>query len=123
MCRQWSTRYECPPRQAPTLNWLIASVKYVYRRLVQNLARTDSDGLNLDTILNVGIGSIVGILMRKNILVAEGVDEGSAAYAKRDQYWSQYNEYQSNVAESRWYIWSRREDIPVPEAPQTIKQN
>lgn len=47
--------------------------------------RTNGDGLNLDTILNVSIGGIVGILMREHILVAECVDEGGSAWRERCQ--------------------------------------
>lgn len=46
--------------------------------------RTDSDRLDLDTFLNVGIGGIVVILMRKDILVAERVDKGGATFRHRD---------------------------------------
>jgi hypothetical protein len=41
--------------------------------------RTDGDGRNLDAILNVGVRSIVGILVLQNTLAAKSVDEGSTA--------------------------------------------
>lgn len=43
-------------------------------------SRTDGDRLDLDTILDMGVGRIVGVLVRKDILVAEGVDEGGTAF-------------------------------------------
>lgn len=44
------------------------------------LRRTNSDGLNLDAIFDVGFGCIVGLLMLEDILAAEGVDKGGSAY-------------------------------------------
>ena len=38
-------------------------------------ARTDGDGLDLNTILDVGIASFISILMFQNTFTAEGVDE------------------------------------------------
>ena len=49
------------------------------------MLRTNGDGLDLDTILNVSIGGIVGILMREHILVAECVDEGGSACRERER--------------------------------------
>lgn len=36
---------------------------------------TDSHGLDTDTLLKVGIGSIVGILALQNLLATESVDK------------------------------------------------
>jgi hypothetical protein len=40
---------------------------------------TDSDGLDLDTLLGGRVRDVVGVLVLQNILAAEGVDEGCAA--------------------------------------------
>jgi hypothetical protein len=39
---------------------------------------TDGDGLDADTLLDVSVFSIVGILALQNLLAAESVDEGCA---------------------------------------------
>lgn len=43
-------------------------------------SRTNRKGLDLDALLNVRVGSIVGFLMLENRLAAERVDEGGSAY-------------------------------------------
>ncbi|KAI6748223.1 hypothetical protein HG531_008765 [Fusarium graminearum] len=63
------------------------------------VAPTNSDGLDLNTILNVRAASIIGLLVLKHALSAESVDKGGTAYS------------------------SPRGNVPVPEAPQTIRQN
>lgn len=40
--------------------------------------RTDSDGLYPDTLLHMGIGRVVRVLVVQDILAAEGIDKGSA---------------------------------------------
>lgn len=45
--------------------------------------RTNSDGLDLDTILNVGRVGVVALLVSEDTLIAEGVDEGSSACRTR----------------------------------------
>lgn len=40
---------------------------------------TNGDGFDLDTLLNVSIGGIIGILTLQDLLVAQGVDECSSA--------------------------------------------
>lgn len=40
---------------------------------------TNGVGLDLDTILNVGAGRVVGVLMSEDGLAAQRVDEGSSA--------------------------------------------
>jgi hypothetical protein len=40
---------------------------------------TDRNRLDADTLLNMCVGSIIGILAFKNLLSTEGVNEGSAA--------------------------------------------
>lgn len=42
-------------------------------------SRTNRKGLDLDALLNVRVGSIVGFLMLENRLAAERVDEGGSA--------------------------------------------
>ncbi len=44
--------------------------------------RTDGDGLNLDALLNMGGGSVVGLLVAEDGLAAESVDEGGATWRK-----------------------------------------
>jgi hypothetical protein len=41
--------------------------------------RTDGDGLDLDTVFDVSIVGIIGILVLEDVLAAEGVDKGSTA--------------------------------------------
>lgn len=74
---------------------------------------TDSDGFDADTLLEVGIGSIIGILALQNLLAAERVDEGCAS-----------------CSTSKWIVSLGTieremdfESVPVPLAPHTIKQN
>jgi hypothetical protein len=43
---------------------------------------TDGNGLNTDTLLEVSVGSIVGILALQNLLSAESVDESCASCEK-----------------------------------------
>jgi hypothetical protein len=43
-----------------------------------DLELTNGDGLNADTLLDVSIGSIIGILALQNLLAAESVDKGCA---------------------------------------------
>lgn len=42
-------------------------------------SRTDGKRLNLDALLNMRVGCIVGFLMLENRLAAERVDEGGPA--------------------------------------------
>lgn len=44
--------------------------------------RTDCDGLNLDAVLDVGIVGIIGVLVLEDVLTAEGVDKGGAAWVR-----------------------------------------
>lgn len=39
--------------------------------------RTDCDGLDLDTVFDVGIMGVIRILVLENVLAAKGVDKGS----------------------------------------------
>ena len=72
--------------------------------------RTDSDRLDLNSLLNMSAGSIVRALMGKDSLAAERVDKGGTACRT------------SRLGGAlREDCMSR--DVPVPEAPQTIKQN
>ena len=41
--------------------------------------RTDGDGLDLDALLNMSGGGVVGLLVAEDGLAAEGVDEGGAS--------------------------------------------
>jgi hypothetical protein len=43
---------------------------------------TDGNGLNTDTLLEVSVGSIVGILALQNLLSAESVDKSCASCEK-----------------------------------------
>lgn len=77
--------------------------------------RTDGNGLDLDTLLDVGGSRVVGLLVSKHGLAAQGINEGGTAWtgivggqSKRNPPTKQYR---------------RRRDSPVPEAPQTIRQN
>lgn len=71
----------------------------------QRTLRTNGDGLDFDAILDVGHGGVVGVLVVEDALAAEGVDEGCAAW--RDERWA----------------FAETSNIPVPEAPHTIRQN
>lgn len=75
--------------------------------------RTDGDGLDLDTLLDMRSRRVVGLLVGEHRLAAERVDEGGPAYKQS--------------AISTCAMPNRRPgrgcDSPVPEAPQTIKQN
>lgn len=42
--------------------------------------RTNGVGLDLDSILDVGAGRVVGFLVAEHAFPAKGVDEGSSAY-------------------------------------------
>ena len=44
------------------------------------MKRTNCDGLDLDTLLDVGGRGIIGVLVGKNFFAAEGVDEGGTAW-------------------------------------------
>lgn len=48
--------------------------------------RTDGDGLDLNALLNVGGGGIVGVLVREHGLATECVDEGGPACDKRSSH-------------------------------------
>jgi hypothetical protein len=43
---------------------------------------TDGNGLNADTLLEVSVGSIVGVLALQNLLSTESVDESCASCEK-----------------------------------------
>lgn len=45
----------------------------------RQFVRTNSVGLDLDSILNVGAGGVVGVLVSEDGLAAQRVDEGSSA--------------------------------------------
>lgn len=45
---------------------------------------TDSHGLDADTLLKVGIGSIIGILALQDLLSAESVDKSCAACRRKE---------------------------------------
>ena len=72
--------------------------------------RTDGDGLDLDALLNMSGGSVVGLLVAEDGFAAEGVDEGGASC-------------RSNQRPGQTELQGRYSDSPVPEAPQTIRQN
>lgn len=74
--------------------------------------RTNGDRLDPDTLLDVGAGRVVRVLVRENGLAAEGVDEGGPAWGGR----------MSDRATETGEMW-RHGRVPVPEAPQTIRQN
>jgi hypothetical protein len=42
--------------------------------------RTNSDRLDLDTLLDVGVSHVISILVLEDILAAESVDKGRASY-------------------------------------------
>jgi len=44
---------------------------------------TDGDGLNLDALLDVGGGGVIGFLVGEDALAAERVDEGGPACLRR----------------------------------------
>lgn len=53
----------------------------MYTRALQILkTRTDSDGLDLDAILNMRAARIIGLLVIEYGLSAESVDKGGSAY-------------------------------------------
>lgn len=73
--------------------------------------RTDGDGLDLDALLDVSGGRVVRLLMAENGFAAEGVDEGGPAW-------------RGNRHQHGWLCRNAGTcDSPVPEAPQTIRQN
>jgi hypothetical protein len=85
------------------------------------MIRTNGDGLDLDAILDVGTIGIVRLLVRQDALAAEGVDEGGSACSAKV--------YQLPAAIACGWIHPqcipgrRGDDLPVPDAPHTIKQN
>lgn len=79
-CRQLSARCECPPHPAPAL----VCVSSAHSRYSVNLApafksHTDSNGLDFEAIFDVGIASIIGVLVLQDALAAKGVDKGCTA--------------------------------------------
>jgi hypothetical protein len=77
------------------------------------ILRTDGDGLDLDAFLDMGSAGVVGLLVRENGLAAESVDEGGPACRSK----------QRLVGGCAVLRGSAGIDSPVPEAPQTIRQN
>ena len=43
--------------------------------------RTNGDGLDLDTILDMGIARVIGILVLQDALAAQGIDKRRPAYS------------------------------------------
>jgi hypothetical protein len=72
---------------------------------------TDSNGLDADALLEVGIGGIVSILALQDLLATESVDKSCAAY------------HPKKFRQSLFMIQGIGFHIPVPLAPHTIKQN
>jgi hypothetical protein len=58
----------------------------------------------------MGIGSIIGVFGLEDSLAAEGVDEGCST-------WSHLSIVVARARKAGQYF------VPVPDAPQTIKQN
>jgi len=79
------------------------------RRTGEVVERTDSDGLDLDALLDVGRVGVIRVLVLEDLLSAERVHEGGPACAA----WS------ARCHQAQW----RARHVPVPEAPQTIRQN
>jgi hypothetical protein len=74
---------------------------------------TDSNGLDPYTLLDMGILGIVGILAEQNLLAAQRVHEGGTPWSS--------NEHRTREQLIEDFEWSS--SVPVPEAPQTIRQN
>lgn len=86
------------------------------------LIRTDCHGLDLDAVLDMGAVGVIGVLVADNRLAAESVDEGGSAWESRRSC------QQTGCIYRRELGWQkgaalRGMNSPVPDAPQTIKQN
>jgi hypothetical protein len=76
------------------------------------VVRTDGDGPDLNALLVVSAVGIVRLLVVQDALSAESVDEGGPAWgSQRVSQWLR-----------RGMKWEGM-NAPVPEAPQTIRQN
>ena len=72
-----------------------------------HLRRTNSDRLDSNSFLEVSIGPIIGVFRLEDSSSAKSVDESGSALLV-------------SLKSSKNKLW---EEIPVPLAPQTIKQN
>lgn len=86
------------------------------------LIRTNGHGLDLDAVLDMGAVGVIGVLVVDHRLSAESVNEGGPAYEVPK------SRQQTSITQ-RWEPgWKkgaalRGVNSPVPDAPQTIKQN
>jgi len=79
-------------------------------------SHTDGDGLDLDALLDVGSAGVVRLLVAEHGLAAEGIDKGGPAYGNKQ--WAI-----SSGPRGARSAGGTQGDSPVPEAPQTIRQN
>lgn len=107
VCQQWSAKCVFPPR--PILTLAMQSAKCVLEAKPPTGFRTNGDRLDLNTLLDMRIGCIIRILCLEYLLSAESVHEGGSTCAV-----SQWGMADGAVCSF---------NIPVPEAPHTIKQN
>lgn len=82
------------------------------------VTRTDGDGLDLDTVLDRRAVGVVRLLVAQHTLAAESVDKGRSSckgigVSRRD----------SEIEWTRGGRVGGDSNVPVPDAPQTIKQN
>lgn len=91
-------------------------VRYHSAKLRSFMCHTDCDGLDLDALLDVGGAWVVGLLMGEDGLAAERVYESGSACRTTG------NGQLRRIGDEATSVWLES-DIPVPEAPQTIRQN
>lgn len=86
------------------------------------LIRTNGHGLDLDALLDMGAVGVVGVLVADHRLSTESVDKGGPACEAwiRRQQTGPINDREPG---SQRIAAFRSMNLPVPDAPQTIKQN
>jgi hypothetical protein len=84
--------------------------------------RTDVKGLDLHALFNVGGVGVIALLMIEDSLPAEGVDEsGPACIEKSDVSFQLTRDGFDAYADAKGVYGGP--DVPVPDAPHTIRQN
>ena len=70
--------------------------------------RTDGDGLDLDTLLDMGGSRVVGLLVSKHGLAAQGINEGGTAWRGVVGGQSKRNPQQNSIGEGATHQCPRR---------------
>ena len=117
--QRWLAKCEFPPHRARALCNL--SARFRIGR-IGRCVRTDCDGLDLDALLDVCRVCVVGLLVGQNGLAAERVHESGSTCKGRETVVSKLRSFVKTQTHSM-PLMERWQHSPVPDAPQTIKQN